>query len=138
MCSRSRKTIQACIEKYLARSKSAVFVRKDFESFGSNSQTGRALREIVKQGGLVKAWYGIYVKARASGITGNPVPVISLIEIGLQVLSKLGVPADFGRSDKAYMEGKTTQMPMSTVVNVGKSRVSRKIGFGKKHVRYEK
>jgi hypothetical protein len=35
------------------------------------------------------------------------------------------------------MDGKTTQMPMSTVLNVGSSRVSRRIGFDGKSVRYE-
>jgi hypothetical protein len=134
----SSMTLQERIERSLAWSKDAVFVRTDFDKFGGYDQVGRALRDVMKKGLLVKAGYGVYVKARASGITGKSVPVLSLIEIGLQALSKLGVEAEVGRSAKAYMAGKTTQMPMATVVNVGRSRVSRKIGFGKQSVRYER
>ncbi len=134
----SGMTIQERIERSLVRSKDVVFVRKDFDRFGGYDQVGRVLRVVMKKGLLVKAGYGVYVKARTSGITGKPVPVAPLIEIGLQALSKLGVGADVGNSAKAYMAGETTQMPMATVVNVGKSRVSRKIGFGKQSVRYER
>lgn len=131
-------TIEKRIEMSLARSKDMVFVRNDFDRFGGYDQVGRALRSLIKRGSLVKAGYGIYVKARRSGITGNPVPVVSLVDIGLMALGKLGVTADIGKSAKEYMEGKTTQMPMAPVVNVGGSRVSRKIGFGNKSLRYER
>lgn len=131
-------TMQERIERSLCRSEDVVFVRKDFDRFGGYDQVGRVLRDVIKKGLLVKAGYGLYVKARPSGITGQPVPVLSLVEIGMKALSKLGVAADLGRAAKAYMAGETTQMPMATVVNVGKARVSRKIGFGKQHVRYER
>ena len=75
------------VERYLLRSKDNVFVRKDFEKFGGYDQVGRALRCAVQKGLLVKAGYGVYVKARESSVTGKPVPVLSLIEIGLFALS---------------------------------------------------
>lgn len=134
----SGMTIQERIESSLSRSKDAVFVRADFDRFGGYDQVGRALRAVLRKGLLVRAGYGVYVKARPSGVTGEPVPVLSLVEIGLQALSKLGVEADLGRSAKAYMAGETTQMPMAMVLNVGKSRIARRIGFGKQCVRYEK
>jgi hypothetical protein len=34
------------------------------------------------------------------------------------------------------MAGKTTQMPMAVVLNVGKSRVSRRLGIGAQAIRY--
>ncbi len=131
-------TIEGQLLRSLSQSKDAVFVRKDFDKFGGYNQVGRALRCAVQKGLLVKAGHGIYVKARASSLTGKPVPVLSLIEIGLLALSKLGIKADVSRAAKAYMAGKTTQMPMATVVNVGKSRVSRKISVGKQFVRFER
>ena len=134
----SGMTIQDRIERNLVRSKDAVFVRADFDKLGGYDQVGRALLNVVSKGLLVKAGYGVYVKARESCLTGKPVPVLSLIEIGLQALSKLGVTADVGPSAKVYMAGETTQIPMATVLNVGKSRVSRIIGFGKQSVRYER
>ena len=130
--------LQERIERSLLRAKTDVFLREDFEKFGDYDQVGRALRGAVKKGMLVKAGYGVYVRAKKSSLTGNPVPKVSLMEIGLQALKKLGVKADLGRSARAYMDGKTTQMPMATVLNVGKARISRRIGFRNNTIRYER
>jgi hypothetical protein len=131
-------TIQERIESSLARSKATVYLRGDFDKFGSYDQVGRALRAIVAKGLLVKAGYGIYAKARKSSLTGNPVPVATLMEVGLSVLSKLGVNAQMGTAAQAYSDSRSTQVPMRDVVKVGRSRVTRKIGFGGKVVRYER
>ncbi len=130
-------TLEERIEMSLQRSAAKVFLRKEFDRFGGYDQVGRALRSVINKGLLIKAGYGVYVKAKKSTLTGKPVPVVPLIEIGLEALTKLGVKPELGTSAKEYMEGKTTQMPMSTVLNVGNSRVSRRIGFGSKSIRYE-
>ncbi len=132
-----KMTLEERIEMSLRRSAAKVFLRKDFDKFGGYDQVGRALRNAIKKGLLVKAGYGLYVKAKQSTLTGKPVPVVPLIEIGLEALTKLGVNPELGASAKDYRDGKTTQMPMSTVVNVGSSRVTRRIGFGNKSIRYE-
>jgi len=131
-------TIQERIESSLARSEAMVFLRSEFDRFGGYDQVGRALRAIVAKGLLVRAGYGIYAKARKSSLTGNPVPVVPLVEVGLAALSKLGVDAGVGPAAKAYRDGRSTQMPMRDVVSVGGSRVTRRIGFGGKVVRYER
>ncbi|WP_455289220.1 hypothetical protein [Cupriavidus necator] len=64
--------------------------------------------------------------------------LIPLEQIGREVLSKLGVKTDAGEAAKAYRDGRITQMPMSSVLNVGNSRGTRKIGFGGKTIRYER
>jgi len=133
-----KMNLEERIEMSIARSKPNVFLRKDFERFGGYDQVGRALRAAIRKGFLVKAGYGIYVKAKKSSITGNPIPVVPLVQLGLEALSKMGVEADVGASAKEYMSGKSTQMPMAPVVNIGKARVARKIGFGGKQIRYEK
>jgi hypothetical protein len=130
-------TLEERIEMSLRRSASKVFVRKDFDKFGGYDQVGRALRGVINKGLLIKAGYGVYVKAKPSSLTGKPIPVVPLIEIGLEALTKLGIKPDLGTAAKDYRDGKTTQMPMSTVLNVGSSRISRRIGFGKKLIRYE-
>lgn len=89
-------TVEERLDQSLKRSKANVFLRKDFDKLGGYDQVGRALREATKKGKLVKAGYGVYVKARESCISGKPVPVISLVEVGLQALEKLGVKADVG------------------------------------------
>ena len=131
-------TVEERLDQSLKRSKANVFLRKDFDKLGGYDQVGRALREATKKGKLVKAGYGVYVKARASSISGKPVPIISLVEMGLQALEKLGVKADVGSSARAYRDGATTQMPMAVVVSVGKARISRRLGFGSKIIRYKK
>ena len=70
-------TVEERLEQSLKRSKANVFLRKDFDKLGGYDQVGRALREATKKGKLVKAGYGVYVKARESSISGKPVPIIS-------------------------------------------------------------
>ena len=130
-------TLEERIEMSLRRSASKVFVRKDFDKFGGYDQVGRALRGVINKGLLIKAGYGVYVKAKTSTLTGKPIPVVPLIEVGLEALTKLGVKPELGTAAKDYRDGKTTQMPMSAVLNVGSLRISRRIGFGKKSIRYE-
>ncbi|MBF4338919.1 S-adenosylhomocysteine hydrolase, partial [Vibrio anguillarum] len=44
----------------IKRSRRYVFERKDFDGFASYDQIGRALRQLVKQGELIKLGYGLY------------------------------------------------------------------------------
>ena len=132
----AKMTIEERITMSLQRSGSKVYLRQDFDKFGGYDQVGRALRAVMRRGLLVKAGYGVYVKARPSSLTGKPVPVVPLVEIGLAALTKLGVEPVLGSAAQDYMAGKTTQMPMAVVLNVGKSRVSRRLGIGAQAIRY--
>ena len=49
--------------------RAAAFVREDFLDLGDYDQVGRALRELVIRGELVRVSYGIYAKARRSIVT---------------------------------------------------------------------
>ena len=133
-----KTTLLELIERSLSRSPEQVFVRRDFASLGGQGKIGRALRAAVDNGLLVKVGYGVYARARPSSLTGKPIPVVPLVEVGMLALSKLGVKARLGKSAKAYAEGRTTQMPVATVLSVGKSRVRRRIGFGGRTIRYER
>lgn len=134
----SKMTIEERLIRNITRSADKVFLRSEFDKFGGYDQVGRALRSLVSKGRLVKAGYGVYVKAKPSSLTGNPIPVAPVTEICVTALSKLGVKTEMSSADKAYMDGKTTQMPMAEVVKIKSSRVCRRIGFGSKIVRYEK
>ena len=131
-------TLQERIESSLSRSGAKVFLRKEFDRFGGYDQVGRALRGVIAKGLLVKAGYGVYVKARKSSLTGNPVPVEPLVSIGIAALAKLGVDARPSEAAADYMAGRSTQMPMAEELRVGKARVSRKIGFGPKTLRLDR
>lgn len=126
------------IKEIITESKDKVFLRKEFGGMGSYRQVSRALQELVGDGLLIKSGYGIYVKARKSSITGNPIADVSIEQVGFTVMSKLGVSADIGCSARSYRDGLTTQIPMAIVLDIGKSRIKRKITVGKKEVQYEK
>ena len=130
-------TLEERLGSHIRRSKANVFMRREFDRFGGYDQVGRAMRALIRSGILVKAGHGIYVKARKSTVTGNPVPVVSLEEIGIQVLAKLGIEAEMGTAANAYMRGQTTQMPMAPTLKAKGARISRKIGFGHKTLTLE-
>lgn len=126
------------LKRILAKSPEAVFVRAEFSELGDYRLVGKALRSAIKNGLICRVGYGVYVKARPSVLTGAPVPEKTLVEIAFLALGKLGVRARLGKAAKEYAEGKTTQMPMATVLNVGKSRVRRHLSVGMQTVRYER
>lgn len=122
----------------IANGDKTVFLRLEFIRFGGYDQVGRALNKMVAKSLLVKVGYGIYVKARKSSLTGNPVPVEPLAAIGAAVLAKLGVDAHPSSAADDYAAGRTTQMPTADALRIGQARVSRKIGFGSKVLRLDR
>ena len=134
----SEATLSERIEKRIGRSKSNVFLRNDFSDLGEYDQVGRVLRKLVREGVLVRAGYGVYVKTKPSVLSGKPIPAVTLMEIGMETMKKLGIVAEAGRSLRRYNERVSTQIPMKTVISVKGSRIMRKLGFGSKMIRYER
>ncbi len=120
-----------------ANRRATAFVREDFLDLAGYDQIGRALRELVKRGTLVRVAYGIYGKARRSSITGKAVPVKPLITIAAEGLRKLGYKVTPAEAAKAYREGRSTQVPARQTLNLGEQRISRVIQFGRDKVFYE-
>ena len=130
-------TVKARIAELLAASTDCAFVRGEFASFGSERQVARALQELIADGALLRVGYGVYARARKSSMSDKIVPDASVMQIGLMALEKLGVVADLGKEARANRDGLSTQVPMLPIVSVGKSRVRRKIGYGRKTIVYE-
>lgn len=118
--------------------KKTVFLRSDFESFGTSTRVTRALQELIAEGRIIRVGRGIYVKARPSSVTGNPVPVEPLETVAHKALAALGVDVHMGSAARAYVSGVTQDVPMNIAVDVGSSRVSRRIGFGGHEVKLER
>ena len=118
--------------------KKTVFLRSDFDAFGTSTRVTRALQELIKEGRIIRVGRGIYVKARPSSVTGNPVPVEPLETVAHKALEALGVDVQLGSAQKAYVGGFTLDVPMNIAVDVGSSRVSRRIGFGGREVELER
>jgi hypothetical protein len=114
--------------KRIDRKRGDVFLRADFGDLGGYDQVGRALRKIVREGRLVRVGQGLYVRARPSITTGEPVPVGGLNALK-EALQRVGVETLPSRLEQVYDAGRTTQVPTGRVVGVMR-RVRRKIGYG--------
>lgn len=114
-----------------------VVLRADFEQMGSPSQISRALREIIESGRIVRLGYGVYAKARISTLTNKPVPRQTLESLAQEALLRLNVDVSLGSAQRAYVGGKTTQIPMQATFNTGRRRITRKLTVGNRAARYE-
>jgi len=121
----------------IVRKKSFVFLREDFEDLGGYDQVGRILRELTRQGKIIKIGYGLYAKAKKSSLTGKIVPVTALPTLAKKALQRLGVQTSASYLEKQYNSGQTTQVPTGRLIAV-KGRVSRKIGYGGAYISYER
>lgn len=115
-----------------------VFRPTDFLLFGSEASVKRALKELTDLGVLVRLGVGIYAKAKPSVISGKSIPIQPLEVLGPQALSKLGVRLKESVQTANYNSGRSTQVPTGLVINIGKQRISRKIGFNGKFLQYER
>lgn len=133
----ARMSVQRRMAQSITRRKGEILLRADFQSLGSVSQVGRALRGLIAQGKIVRLGYGVYAKARLSSLSGKPIPRVTLEELAYEALQKLGVVPTLGRAQAEYAAGKTTQVPVRTTFNTGRRRISRKITVGISTVSYE-
>lgn len=125
------------LKRSLANRTADVFLRAEFDSFGSAAQVGRALTELQSMGVLVKLGVGVYAKAKPSVLSGKPIPVKPLEVLAPEILRKFGIQTDQSRQAREYNSG-STQVPSGVVVNTGKRRIQRKLGFNGKLVQYER
>ena len=133
----SKYSLKDRMVRSIALRKGEVVMRVDFERMGSPSQISRVLKQLVADGKIVRLGYGTYAKARPSSLSGKPVPRVTLAELAQETLQKLEVPATLGRAQRAYAEGRTTQIPVRTTFDTGDCRITRKITVGISTVRYE-
>ena len=126
-----RQTLMQKIEQRIARKVGEdVFLTREFKKFGGEDQVLRALRSLVDDGQLVRLGYGIYGRARQSSLSGQPVlsSPEGFLGVARQALDKLGVEWEPTEAQRAYNEGRSTQVPVNPVVRV-KGRFAR-------HLRY--
>ena len=127
-----RKTLRERIEARITRKKGEdVFLTREFTDLGGEDQVLRALRGLMREGQLVRLGYGVYGRAFKSRLSGKPVLQSSngFISAARQALDKLGVEWEPTESERAYNEGRSTQVPVNPVVRV-KGRFSRQLRYG--------
>jgi hypothetical protein len=129
--------VEERLKRAIALRKDDVFVRADFARFGSSAQVSRALRQLVTAGTLVKLGIGVFAKAKPSALSGQPIPLRPIEVLVPVALQKLGVKVKAGRAARAYNAGGTEQVPAGIVLDTGRRRITRKLGFGERYVSYE-
>jgi hypothetical protein len=126
-----KQTLRERIKKRIAQRRGEdAFLTREFKTLGGEDQVLRALRALVQSGELVRLGYGVYGRAAVSRLSGRP--ILNSREgfsgVARQALDKLGVEWEPTRAERAYNEGRSTQVPVNPVVRV-KGRFSR-------HLRY--
>ena len=127
-----RKTLREKIEDRMARKAGEdVFLTREFTDLGGEDQVVRVLRGLKREGRLVRLGYGVYGRAFVSSLSGKPVLKSSngFVSAARQALDKLGVQWEPTESERAYNEGRSTQVPVNPVVRV-KGRFSRQLRYG--------
>jgi hypothetical protein len=126
-----KQTMRDKIEQRIARKKGDdAFLTREFTKLGGEDQVLRALRKLVNDGQLVRLGYGVYGRAVKSRLSGKPMLYSrdGFAGVARQALDKLGVEWEPTDAERAYNEGRSTQVPVNPVVRV-KGRFSR-------HLRY--
>jgi hypothetical protein len=124
------------LEKRIARKRGDVFLRTDFDDLGGYDQVGRALRQLVEKGRLMKIGQGLYARAQKSPFSNKPVPPKGLGTLR-EALQRLGVEPLPTRLQQANNAGLTTQVPTGRVVAV-RGRVRRQIGYDGVFLKFER
>ena len=128
-----KQTLREKIERRIARRKGDdVFLTREFKKLGGEDQVLRALRALVRDGQLVRLGYGVYGRATVSRLSGKPMlnSREGFSSVARQALDKLGVKWEPTRAERAYNEGRSTQVPVNPVVRV-KGRFSRHLRYGR-------
>lgn len=130
-----KNSLQAQIEARVTERGDAVYLTREFTDLGAKRQVLRALANSVAAGRLVRLGYGVYGPATQSRLTGKPMLANpgGFMVAARQALTKLGVAWEPTEWERAYNEGRSTQVPVNPQVKV-RGRFSRKLSDGGKEL----
>jgi hypothetical protein len=129
---RQQKTLRERIEERIAKKRrDDVFLPREFRDLGGEDQVLRVLRGLVREKRLVRLGYGVYGRAVVSRLTGEPLLYSpnGFLGAARQALTKLGVSWEPTEAERAYNEGRSTQVPVNPVLRV-RGRFSRRLSDG--------
>jgi hypothetical protein len=132
-------TVEQRIRDYIASSSDAAFLTSEFIRFGSRSIVARTLRKLVADKTLYRAGYGVYTPSRT--FTDEPYAGLKIQKfdnsaVAEDFLVKMGVDPKPGKLVREYNERRSTQVPPYAIIDVGKSRIRRKLFYG--GIKYER
>ena len=136
---RRRGTLREKLERRIADRRDDVFLPREFRDLGGEDQVLRALRGLVAEGQLLRLGYGVYGRAETSRLSGEPILAAQggFIGAARQALDKLGVAWEATEFEKAYNEGRSTQVPVNPAVRL-KSRFVRRLRYQNAELRLER
>lgn len=87
----------------------------------------------------MRVGYGVYGRAVISRLSGEPILYSpdGFIGVAWQALNKLGVAWEPGDAERAYNEGRSTQVPINPVMRI-KGRFSRRLRDGNRELILER
>lgn len=132
-------TVEERIRQFVASSSDAAFLTNEFLRFGSRSVVARALRRLVNDKTLYRAGYGVYSPSRTlteEPYAGFKVRKFDNFAVAEDFLVKMGVDPKPGLLVREYNEDRSTQVPVYAIIDVGKSRIRRRLFSG--GVKYER
>jgi hypothetical protein len=136
---RRERTLRGKVEARIAERRDDAFLPREFRDLGGEDQVLRVLREMVRDGCLVRLGYGVYGRAEISRLSGEPMLAArdGLIGAARQALDKLGVKWEPTEFQRAYNEGRSTQVPVNPAVRV-KGRFVRRLRYQDAELRLER
>ena len=134
-----RRTLRQRIEERIARRRDDVFLTREFRDLGGEDQVLRALRGLVRDKRLLRLGYGVYGRAVISRLSGEPIlnSPGGFLGAARTALDKLGVTWEPTDWERAYNEGRTTQVPVNPAVRV-KGRFVRRLRYQDTELRLER
>lgn len=133
---RRHKSLRTRIEERMARKrKDSVFLTREFGDLGGERQVLRALSDLVHDKKLVRLGYGVYGRAITSRLSGEPLLYSpgGFRSASREALTKLGVKWEPTEAERAYNEGRSTQIPFNPVLHV-KGRFARRLHDGNREL----
>jgi len=136
---RRQGTLREKVEGRIAERRDDVFLPREFRDLGGEDQVLRVLRGLTREGRLLRLGYGVYGRAEISRLSGEPMLAArgGFIDAARQALDKLGVPWEPTEFQRAYNEGRSTQVPLNPAVRV-KSRFARRLRYQDAELRLER
>ena len=136
---RKLPTLREKIATRIAERRDDVFLPREFRDLGGEDQVLRSLRDLTRNGQLLRLGYGVYGRAERSRLSGQPVLAAQggFIGAARQALDKLGVQWGLTKFQLAYNEGRSTQIPVNPAVRV-KGRFARRLRYQDAELRVER
>lgn len=129
-------TVKDAISRNIDDISRNVVMIDNFKDIATESQVRTVFNQLEKEGKIIKIGENCYAKAVISPLSKRLVPRKALRELATEFLGYLNIEVVPSSYDRAYNEGRTTQVPTGRVIGV-KEPVSLEFGYDGKFVTFE-